>query len=435
MALEVVWTIEIGDLATPVDFSDRTAGLQISQKLGFMQPAAHRCTITLNNFDGALTPGAGGTYSATDWFSQGLFISATVNGTDTARVFEGIVNDFDIEDDGVTSRVTLVAVDWMTIGARGIYPFSATVATDSEWATRVAASINTFCTSVGFIALPRLGTNFAAPMFYYNGGAPFTPSDTGEVAAGTVILGTRREANETMSDVLTTRELAGVPSVVWPTVIEPETESGQPAAKYMHQLVGDTLSRNADQQTFTFTEGTPAAGEFPLGEVDRGYNVERVINAARITSAFTAATKSKVLQDEINKIGAKQLVATQSSMNNDGDTERMANNLVNRFSQARFQAREISVNSAQWAETDAGSKDELAKLLDVRYGLWQVAVVKYTPTGASSQQTDDTVIFGRTIRATPAQTTITLELLPAQDYQSFVLDSSTLGVLDQNRLG
>jgi len=45
------------------------------------------------------------------------------------------------------------------------------------------------------------------------------------------------------------------------------------------------------------------------------------------------------------------------------------------------------------------------------------------------------VISGRTIKATPGNTTITLDLLPAQDYQSFVLDSSTLGVLDTNRLG
>ena len=128
------------------------------------------------------------------------------------------------------------------------------------------------------------------------------------------------------------------------------------------------------------------------------------------------------------------MFAADSSMLLDTDTQRMADNIVERFSNIHFQARKISVQSATLADTNSGSKEELAQLLDVRYGLWQNATITYTPT-AGSQVTDNCVIAGRSIQAVPGRTTITLDLLPAQDYQSFVLDSDTLGVLDTNRLG
>ena len=60
--------------------------------------------------------------------------------------------------------------------------------------------------------------------------------------------------------------------------------------------------------------------------------------------------------------------------------------------------------------------------------MWHPVQITYTPTGGS-QTTADCVISGRTINATPKQTTIILDLLPAVDYQSFRLDSPIIGVL------
>jgi len=45
------------------------------------------------------------------------------------------------------------------------------------------------------------------------------------------------------------------------------------------------------------------------------------------------------------------------------------------------------------------------------------------------------LIYSRQIRATASGTSIVLDLLSADDYQSFTLDSTVLGVLDENRLG
>jgi hypothetical protein len=43
-------------------------------------------------------------------------------------------------------------------------------------------------------------------------------------------------------------------------------------------------------------------------------------------------------------------------------------------------------------------------------------------------------MFGRTINATPSDTTITVEFVPAANYQYFTLNSDVLGLLDQKQV-
>jgi len=431
VAIDIAWSIKIGYVDSATDFTGRVMGMSISQPLGFMQPAPQKCTLTLNNYDGALTPGAGGTYSSVDWMTQAIFISATVNSTETAQVFHGIVNDFDIRDDGVRSIVTISCVDWLTIGARATYVSTVSVDSNAPFVARLAASVSAFATTQGYLALPLLGNSESRTQY-----GTTTPPDTGEVAAGSVTMITKRNVNDALADVLTVREMAGVPSVIWPTIIDEATIAGPiVVTEYNHQTVGDTLSRNVDPLTFPFVEKTPGAGEFPIESLDRGWHVERIVNVARITSAWTTNTAVATDSTKIGGTGVNQFLVTESSINNDTDTQRMADNLVNRFGTPRFEARNIELSTATLADLDSTLKEEVAQLLDVRTGLWNVATVEYTPTGASTPVTDVSIIFGRRIDARPGRTTIALELLPAVDYQSFVLDSDVLGVLNQNRLG
>ena len=433
MSIDLSWTIKIGGLDSSTDFTDRATGINIKQPLGFMQQSAHRCVVTLDNFDGALTPGAGGTYSTVDWFQQALFISCTVNGTETAEVFHGIVNDFDIQDDGITSRVTIIASDWLSICARGLRATSFTNSTNiydwTEWANRIIDSFTLQNVPAGSTSLPKLDQQLGVFSGYLG--------DISYYAPGTVQTGFKGLAGESLSDVLIQRHQAGVPSVIWPTTIDKWNPSGSNYySRYSVGIVGDTLTRDdANATTFVFTEGTPAAGELPITTIDRGYDVDRIINQATITSTFTSNTNTAVNATSAGTVGIKSIWAADSVMYTDTDTQRMADNIVSRFSNIHFQARSMSIESASLANVDSGSKEEIAALLDVRYGLWQTGTLEYTPTAAASSVIDVCVIAGRSIKATPGRTSITLELLPAQDYQSFVLDSDTLGVLDQNRLG
>ena len=425
MSIDLAWTVEIGGLDSATDFTDRVAGIKISQPLGFMQPSAHRCFITLNNFDGALTPGAGGTYSNVDWFKQAIFISCTVNSTDTAQVFHGLLNDFDIQDDGVTSTVTISAADWFAVGARGLRSTSFTNSTGydwTEWTNRILDSFTFQGVPVGSTSLPQLDQQLGV----YSG----WNGDVSFYAAGTVTTGFVGQTGDSVGDVFISRHQAGVPSVIWPTYIDKWNPSGSLYfARYSAGIVGDTLTRSdAYATTYVFTEGTPASNELPITAIDRGYDIERVINQVTITSSFTTNTVTAVDDASAGTIGIKSLWASESTMLTDTDTQRMADNIVTRFAGVNFGVRKLRIDSATLADVTADSKEELAGLLDAGKGLWQTATVTYTPTGGT-QVTDDCVISGRTIQATPGRTTITLDLLPAQDYQSFVLDSDILGVL------
>lgn len=433
MTLSIDWEVLIGGLDTNTDFTNRVTGIKIDQPLGFMQSASHRCVITLNNFDGALTPGAGGTYSSFAWFEQAIFVSCTVNSTDTAEVFHGIIDDFDLIDDGVSSFVTLTASDWLAIASRTYRTSSFTNTTNTyawtEWALRIIDSFTLQNVPSGQTALPKLDQTLGIS-------SGFLGVSDEVKAASTVDTGFKGEAGESISDVLIQRHQGGVPSTIWPTIINKWTISGNDYTRYNFAIVGNTLSRvDTDATVFEFTEGTPASGQLPITAMDRGYNVDQLINQVSITSLYTTNTSTSVSATSAGTIGIKSVFVSESSMKTDADTQAMADNVVARFSNVRFTPRRMIVDSAALTGTNSGSSDELADLLDVRRGLWQAATLEYTPTGASTATTDVCVISGRSISAVPGRTTITLELLPAVDYQSFVLDSTTLGVLNTNRLG
>ena len=73
------------------------------------------------------------------------------------------------------------------------------------------------------------------------------------------------------------------------------------------------------------------------------------------------------------------------------------------------------------------------KILDIESVMWQPVQLTYTPTGCA-QQTKMSVIRSRRISATPSDCQVTLGLLPAYQYQSFILNDTYLGILDSSRI-
>ena len=93
------------------------------------------------------------------------------------------------------------------------------------------------------------------------------------------------------------------------------------------------------------------------------------------------------------------------------------------FSQVRSRAVDNTVANAAFARLCAQTV------------LWQRAAITYRAPGMSSSVTDQVVIVGRKVMASPSDTRVELTLKSGQDNQSFELDSSTYGILDTNRLG
>ena len=440
MTLELVWTVEIGEFDTPTDFTDRVTGLGIRQQLRWMRPSLHTATITLNNFDGALTPadgGGAGTYSAVDWLSQGVFISATVNGTDTAEVFHGIVRRFELVDDGTSSTVILTVVDPLTLISRDAIDYIASGGEDSA----ALGIINVITDSEVGTRLPLLGKTFAAV-----GGIALTADAYQAYTVGALynrIDSAEATLPATVADILATQVMPSNLTLIWSTRLI-DAPFGVDGVLYDCAVIGAALNRTTDAaipayanpRTFHLVESAPASGELSFTKLEMGYTVDDRYNAATVTSVstYTGQKTYSYADAALEELyGASRWTATETLNDEPVSTQNQAQAVVNRFGPVVFTVSQVELTTPNLADNPSGSSDELAALLDA-YGLWQRVDVEYTPTGAASSTTSEGIIFGRQINVQPGRTSIVLDVVPASLYTTFTLDSSTLGVLDTDRL-
>ena len=424
---DISWSIKIGGVASPTDFSDRCQGLQVVQHARFMRHRSGRAQITLQNFDGALTPGGTGTYGSTDWFEQGVFIKAGYY-----EVFHGIVDDFIVNDNGVYSTVTIMASDWFSVFGRATVNYLVNPGTSAKWYETLQIACTEFV-YVGGQQLPKMGQTNARPQF---DGTVFGTLET-PLAASTLDWGndyTQVEAGRPFADVLRPGYLAAVPSAMFATTIEADGSD----AVYHMGLIGDQLTRtDSDARSYQFRE-TPTGGQLPINSLTSGFNNDNMVNHIRATIQNTSggstntATINKANQSAIDKYGKRSLTNDAAGFKYTAFNRTMSDtldNLIARMSEINYVPEQLTVRAS--STPTAGVFESLCGIVE---GMWQVCDIEYTPTGAATTTTGS-VIVGRTINATPRDTTIVLDLLPAANYQSFTLDSTVLGVLNQNRLG
>jgi hypothetical protein len=442
MAVTTAYEIEIhyitGGVSTTLDFTNRCQGFKITQKADVGTFGSGNCQITLRNDDGALTPGAGGTYTDLDWFNTALWIHADVTGDETSAtfLFEGIVTDIEFFDDGTNSTVRITANDAFSIGGRTpidadlSIPGATTIFTSAR--TAIEALYNGY-TSGGTEYIPKsifpdLGNSNGAEinMFTASSVASWTPQILDDLT------------NQTPADIINNSVMPSGPCAAWPTLMSMQGGSGG-SVEYQAYIVEKDLTKDTgtgsqDLRTFPFAEN-PGTGELPFRNLVRSFNVEALTNSAQLVRSTAGATV-QTSQDSpsVAKYGARNRAYITTNQN-DSDTTDAAYRWSHRFSQSRFTPLRLEITD-RMAESLADADDDLWEdLIDVRTGLWSIATVEYTPAGAATSTTDVCVIVGRSFNGTPSQVTLTLDLVPAQDYQSFVLDSDTLGVLDTNRLG
>ena len=442
----VAWTVKVGTVNSPTDFSSRVMGVNISQPLSWMQPSPHMATIELLNNDGELTPAEGGgvgTYKDVDWLSQGAFISVEMNSTDTAEVFHGLVNRFDIYDDGITSTVTLSVVDPLSAASQVVIDNTyGPTPGGSDWLS-TGVALEEYITNISE-SMPALGASSVSGSC-----AGYLITADNEVMTADQLNAylSSPDAIEypaTFGDILSSQIMATGLCVMWPTRI---TAPASTTIEYDFAIVGVALTRVDPTLTtipaylaeheFTLVEGSPASGEIPFRSLDLGYNLDERFNAATITSVATyAGDKTFEIDDAtlIGKYGRSDYSATKTLNGSEASTQTLAGGIVGRFGPVLFTVNRVELVIPHFGATIA-SGDELALLLDAGSGLYQKAAIEYTPTGASTATTVDTIIFGRTINVQPDRTTVSLMTIPAALFSSFILDSTTEGVLGTDRLG
>jgi hypothetical protein len=432
---EVSWAIKIGSVASPTDFTSVCAGINIKQHAPFMGHKSGRAQITLNNFDGDLTPGAGGTYSGTDWFEQAVFISAT-SGTFTAQVFHGIIDDFVVNDNGTYSTVTIKASDWFSLFGRSVSEYDIKLIHD-EWYKNLQTTCAEYVTGTSGLDLPALGE--ARGRLEYDTLSFTTRTFDPDLAGSNLEWEVSTVAGTSFADYLKPGYLAAVPSAMWATTIEQDSVTFGGTAVYHMGLIGDELTRSdSAASTFRFADATATgAGIFPINEMKKGFNNDNLVNHIRATVTWTSggstntSTINKGNQTSVDKYGKRSLLNDEAGFyqgNTSGAMSDTLANLVGRMSEVTYEPEQITVKLSSVVAEQSGAKVIVGYLLDVLRGMWQACKIQYTPTGGTLTTTAS-VIVGRTISATPQDTTITLDLLPAVNYQSFTLNSDILGVL------
>jgi hypothetical protein len=394
-------------------------GMQIDQNVDVNIVGSGVARITLLNKDGGLTPGGGGTYSAYQWFRLGVFVTALTNtgGSNTETpVFHGIVREFELQDDGVFSTVTITAYDAMSVGGR------------TPAVSNLASSLVAYFQALGESLNPS-GTD------YY----PVIATGTSDSAVISDFGGDRNRqvytvttSANSIADLVQTRVVPAANDVLWATKIQ----EGGAGTQYLFGSLPFTTTRNvANTVDMEFDPPGSLSGSklpFDIDSFQQGFTNETLITNVTIQGNYAGATAITVTNAGSAIYGSRSQSFTNTYAADATEATSTANRLVNRYGDVRFTPISMQLTATlvnRLAANAAHSKWH--SLLGIETGIWQRAKITWTGSGASSQ-TAYCVIKGRRISVTPADTVVTLNLGNWADNHGFILDTDQL---DVDRLG
>lgn len=424
MPINTSWRVEIGTVASPTTFTSRVAGFNIQQGCDVNVIGRGSCRITLYNKDGALTPGGGGTYSSYDWFAQGLFISALTDtgGAQTVTpVFHGIITDFDLNDNGTFSTVTLTALDPLTVGGRtpnvngggsGSIDYTTLL---TYWFTNIISGVS--------INYPRLGgTATQAVQNELRATPPFS-SDQPEQCNTPV--GSAQMS--TAADLWQTVLIPTANETMWATTI---TTSGTTTTYNYNTISFSNTRSTANRQEILFGNVPLGANTLPFlaDSFKQAFNNADLVTNSVFDALDPGIAETSVSASTVNTYGNRTQAFTQTCAISQLMVNRNAQLMANRYSTTRFGPVSLAVTASQVrALCNDAALARWQILLGISTGIWQPALITWRGSGSSSQQAE-CVIKGRTIDVSPADTTVTLELGNWHDNHSFILDTDQLDI-------
>lgn len=418
MAITTAFTITIGNLGASYDITSEVMSFNVDTQVALAEIGTSKGSMLIKNFTGKFTPGGGGTYGNIDWFNQAVLINGTttVGGVPTSfKLFHGIVDQFALDDNGINSYVTISFIDALTAGGR-----SATVNTVIG-TSNASTKIENFYENPSVSAAAQMPTLGGTNTGYVVTTKLLTSDFT--VLCNTANVG--NSLNSTISLIITP---VG-PSMVIPTTIT------LTSPVFGYELIDYTMTRNAaNRTTFLFKDKTVSGTQLPIGDLVTGYDEDQLTNYVTLTDPASVTTVTSFNAASTTKYGQRFRSYTQAGSNGVADQTNTVNSWINRFGDITFAPVELSFSSkmVQSAAADA-AEPFWNKILDIESVMWQPVQLTYTPTGCA-QQTKMSVIQSRRISATPSDCQVTLGLLPAYQYQSFILNDTYLGILDSSRV-
>ena len=442
------WQIEFLDASTTTDLTSSVLGFSIHQNAQIGRFATFGGYMHLDNTGNLFTPSGGGTYQNFTWFNKIIRVTCDINDgstTTTADVAYMVVIDMDFKDDGSNATLMLTLADPYTYAGR-----DAVTSVDESsvsYGTLDAISqniINGVPSGVDAVPFPKFGaTNDTVSAFNIKNNVDPAETDTYPIGyAG--IIDTFDEG--TARDYISNQVLPSGPAVAFPTTA---TYDGSAAkwtlnAAYINRLLTKETVNSTDHYRLFELTGDKTADKFPVRNVSTQYNTVDTINQAQIQGNLPASGSEATFVNDTtsqDNLGIRSVTYTKTIGYIFGgvtDTEKakIGDFWVKRFADVKFTAQTATLTlDAIDAQMDSSSRQNYADFLSVSTCLWSVASVTFTPTGASSATTYQSVITGRQIHVTPTSSTITLQLATANDNQSLKLDNANIGVLGTNRLG
>jgi len=441
--VSVSWQLNLwnSDTSSFIDFTDRLQGFDVKQIAFPATLGTGTAIFQLSNYDGALTPNGGGTYDSVEW-AKCFFSLYCTTPNDSHTVFVGFAANFTFIDQDGVSVVEFDCDDPFAIIGRGLVEDGFVSPSGSGFQaipTVIERYINTgaLLRADNGIKLPTAGETSAEANVIDASATPSTVAYSKDQGEGRI------------SERIQNGILPATMGVLWPG----ELQILAGVAYWRAYCVGEGLSHANDyggsRQEYTLTE-SPTGDELLLNTAQTGHNLTEITNAVNISvqSGGDVASAEYVSRDddsaeqygERGAVWRNHFEARNAGTTGGGpaaaiaiDMQPYIDAIVNRFSDYRFTA--VKATTKQSQATSTAQQNKFGLLTDIRHGQWATVKVTYTPTATAVTHTDATVITRRRLRGTPSDTTIELDLLPAIDYQSLVLDSPILGVLDQNRLG
>ena len=425
------WRIDLIDGATLTEITQYVQGFKIRNQIRIGRFSPTDVTLTLNNNGGEFTPTAGGgtgTFATTDWLTKAIRIGPSDDSSrSSARAV--FVADFELKDNGTQSTVKLICRDWMSVASSQQHDVAENTST-TDFATFIE---NVLKGTSGFgdgATFPNFGITPTSINVQIR---DFMSSDE------TVDEMARPAAtNVTSIDYINRAVFNGYPCIVIPI----DAGISGTAVGFAALALNRTLTyKNASRVPFTFSEN-PSGTTLAFARLDPGFNFDDLTSTATVASGMTgisSQTSTNTATGEKYGTRARRYASTGNNVTTDSGDDAGALDAAkfwtNRQDTPRYVPRQLET-SIELIDDRNGSAAALTLkyLLDYYFPWFQTCDITYTPTNGN-QVTAQCVIAGRTIQAVPGRTTITLDLLPAVDYQSFILDSTTLGILGTNRLG
>ena len=418
--------------ADAIDFTSRVISLKVDNQAYLGKVGRTITQVVLDNNDGALTPEGGGTYTSKDWFAEPLHVVARMGtsdpppiitgGTSINPYFSGPINDFNFFDDGYKSTVTLTAVDWGTFFSRFTFQAAATE----------TGNLNTVYANLTDDMRPFL------PLY----GADVGGTDWSALGGTTASLSQTVAKGDYLGDVSNTLIAAD-----GGTLLPPNTfwyfASGNKNVAYFgylilrdHLTVTDTLSYPL---VFNGTTGALGSTELPFKELKLAFNDDEFVTQAEITRTSGTA------QYSFNNTGSttwgpKSVSISGLPLTSDTDSLSYAQWFTNRFNQVNFTPSSLEITGSMIESKCADGALEYVKYLmyatgnSIRSILWRP--LKITWTGAGGTSNTKNVLANRvTLTATPTDWKIRLGTVDAVTNGAFILNSTTQGVLNTNKVG